>query len=190
MQEGVEEGIVRGLYRFREASADAPTRHRAQIVASGTAMLAALDAQKMLAAEWDVGADVWSATSYKSLREEALSTERWNRLHPTDPARTPYVTELLGDAEGPIVAVSDFVKALPDGVGRFVPKPFVALGTDGYGYSDTRGALRRHFEVDAPNIVIAVLQGLADTDAIKGEVVSEAIARYDIDPDKVDPRLT
>jgi pyruvate dehydrogenase E1 component len=190
MPEGVDEGIVRGLYRFREAPEDAPTRYRAQIVASGTAMLAALDAQKMLAAEWEVGADVWSATSYKSLREDALSTERWNRLHPTDPARTPYVTELLGDAEGPIVAVSDFVKALPDGVGRFVPKPFVALGTDGYGYSDTRGALRRHFEVDAPNIVIAVLQGLADTDAIKREVVSEAIARYDIDPDKVDPRLT
>ena len=133
---------------------------------------------------------MWSATSYKSLREDALSTERWNRLHPTEAARTPYVTELLGDAEGPIVAVTDFMKAMPDGVGRFVPKPFVALGTDGYGFSDTRSALRRHFEVDAPNIVVAVLQGLAGTDAIKDEVVHEAIARYDIDPDKVDPRLT
>ena len=153
-------------------------------------MLAALDAQRMLADEWDVGADVWSATSYKTLREDALSTERWNRLHPTEPARTPYVTELLGDAEGPVVAVTDFMKALPDGVGRFVPKPFVALGTDGYGFSDTRGRApaplrsRRaeHRRRGAPGPRAARMRSRTRSS-------HEAIARYDIDPDKIDPRL-
>jgi len=133
---------------------------------------------------------VWSATSYKMLREEALSTERWNRLHPTEPARTPYVTELLADSEGPVIAVTDFMKAVPDQIARFVPGQFSTLGTDGYGFSDTRVALRRHFEVDAPSIVISVLQGLAQTEAIKAEVVQEAIARFDIDPDRDDPRLS
>jgi pyruvate dehydrogenase E1 component len=190
MPEGVEEGIVRGLYRFRTAPETNGNGKRAQILASGTAMLAALDAQQILAEDYGVAADVWSATSYKMLREEALSTERWNRLHPTEPARTPYVTELLNDSEGPIVAVTDFMKAVPDQVARFAPRPFASLGTDGYGYSDTRVALRRHFEVDAANIVIAVLHGLAQTEAVKSEVVEEAIARFDVDPDKVDPRLT
>jgi len=190
MPEGVEEGIVRGLYRFRTAPETNGNGTRAQILASGTAMLAALDAQQILAEDYGVAADVWSATSYKMLREEALSTERWNRLHPTEPARTPYVTELLNDSEGPIVAVTDFMKAVPDQVARFAPRPFASLGTDGYGYSDTRVALRRHFEVDAANIVIAVLHGLAQTEAVKSEVVEEAIARFDVDPDKVDPRLT
>ena len=190
MPEGVEEGIVRGLYRFRTAPETNGNRKPAQILASGTAMLAALDAQQILADDYGVAADVWSATSYKMLREEALSTERWNRLHPTEPARTPYVTGLLNDSEGPIVAVTDFMKAVPDQVARFAPRPFASLGTDGYGYSDTRVALRRHFEVDAANIVIAVLHGLAQTEAVKSEVVEEAITRFDVDPDKVDPRLT
>jgi pyruvate dehydrogenase E1 component len=189
MPEGVEDGIIRGLYRFQEAPEVADGAPRAQIMASGTAMLAAMDAQRILAAEYGVATDIWSATSYKMLREEALSTERWNRLHPTEPARTPYVTEMLRDSEGPIVAVTDFMKAVPDQVARFAPRPFASLGTDGYGFSDTRVALRRHFEVDAPSIVIAVLHGLAQTDAIKAEVVEEAIARFDIDADREDPRL-
>jgi pyruvate dehydrogenase E1 component len=191
MPDGVEEGIVRGLYRFREAPAlDNGGGHRSQILASGTAMLAALDAQHILADEYGVAADVWSATSYKMLRDEALTAERWNRLHPTEPARTPYVTELLRDTEGPIVAVSDFMKAVPDQISRFAPRPFASLGPGGYGFSDTRVALRRHFEVDAPSIVVAVLHGLAQTEAIKSEVVQEAIARFDIDADRVDPRLS
>jgi pyruvate dehydrogenase E1 component len=143
-----------------------------------------------LAEEYDVAADVWSATSYKSLREDALSTVRWNRLHPTEPARTAYVSEQLGAVEGPIVAVSDFMKAVPDQIAPFVPRPFTSLGTDGYGYSDTRVALRRHFEVDARQIVVAVLHDLAQTGAIKAEVVQEAISRFDIDTDRPDPRTT
>ena len=188
MPEGVEDGILKGLYRFREAAGGGA--HRAQLLASGTAMLAALDAQVMLHDEFDVDVDVWSATSYKSLREDALSVLRWNRLHPTEPARHAYVTEQLRDTEGPVVAVSDFMKAVPDQVAQFVGKPFTSLGTDGYGYSDTRVALRRHFEIDAQNIVVSVLASLADTGAIKDEVVAEAIARYDLDPDAHDPRTT
>ena len=187
MAEGLEEGIVRGLYRFRAAPSS--RKHRARILASGTAMLAALDAQQLLAAEYDVAADVWSATSYKLLREDALSVERWNRLHPTEPARVPYVTERLRDGEGPVVAVTDFLKAVPDQVARFVEGSFVPLGTDGYGFSDTRVALRRHFEVDAPNIVVAVLHSLALDDVVKAETVHEAIARFDLDPERIDPRL-
>jgi pyruvate dehydrogenase E1 component len=191
MPDGVEDGIVRGLYRYQRSRVAGESGVKpAQILASGTAMLAALDAQEILAAEYGVAADVWSATSYKALREDALSTERWNRLHPTDPARTPYVTDVLADSDGPVVAVTDFTKAVPDGIARFVPAPFVALGTDGFGFSDTRPALRRHFEVDAPSIVLAVLQGLAQTEAIKSEVVAEAIARFDVDPDRIDPRLS
>ncbi len=188
MPEGVEEGIVRGLYRYRAASE--PRAHRAQILASGTMMQAALEAQEQLAERYDVAADVWSATSYKLLREEALSAERWNRLHPTEAPRTPYVTELLAGSEGPVVAVTDFLKIVPDQIARFVPQPFIPLGTDGFGYSDTRPALRRHFEVDAGHLVVATLDGLAQLGDVKGEVVAEAIRAYELDADAPDPRTT
>ncbi|MGH9193382.1 MAG: pyruvate dehydrogenase (acetyl-transferring), homodimeric type, partial [Acidimicrobiales bacterium] len=186
MPAGVEEGIVRGLYRYKPG----PDRrtHRAQILASGTAMAAALEAQRLLADDHDVTADVWSATSYKQLRDDALTAERWNRLHPTAPARRPHVTEALTDAEGPLVAVSDFVKVVPDQIARWVPQPFIPLGTDGFGLSDTRPALRRHFEVDAAHIAVAVLYGLAQRGDLKGDVVANAIDRYGIDTDAVDPR--
>jgi pyruvate dehydrogenase E1 component len=188
MPDGVEEGIVRGLYRYRTAEGD--RAHRAQILTSGTMMLQALEAQQILAEHYDVAADVWSALGWKQLREDALECERWNRLHPVDTPRTPYVTEQLQATEGPVVAVTDFVKALPEGLARFVPQPFITLGTDGYGFSDVRPALRRHFEVDAAHIVVAVLDGLAQQGELKGEVVEEAIRRYEIDADAPDPRWT
>jgi pyruvate dehydrogenase E1 component len=186
MPVGAPEGIVKGLYRYADAPGE--RKHRAQILASGTAMRAALEAQQMLFDDHDVAADVWSATSYKQLREDALSVERWNRLHPEAASRVSYLTECLADAEGPIIAVTDFMKAVPDQIGRFVPQPFVPLGTDGFGFSDTRAALRRHFEVDAPHIVVGVLGGLARTGDVKAEAVSDAIRRYDIDPERPDPR--
>jgi pyruvate dehydrogenase E1 component len=186
MPEGVEDGIVRGLYRYRAAP---KTRsHRAQLLGSGTAMVAALDAQQILGDEYDVAADVWSATSYKLLREDALEAERWSRLHPREPARVPYVTQCLGDVGGPTIAVTDFMKAIPDQVSRFVPEPFVPLGTDGYGFSDTRPALRRHFEIDSAHIVVATLDALARAGAVKTKVVAEAIRRFDLDPERPDPR--
>jgi pyruvate dehydrogenase E1 component len=188
MPDGVEEGIVRGLYRFRGASE--PLARRAQILASGTAMRAALDAQDLLAAEYDVAADVWSATSYKALREDALSVERWNRLHPHEDARVPYVVEQLGDTDGPIVAVTDYMKSVSDQIGRFVNRPFVPLGTDGFGFSDTRPALREHFEVNAPHVAVAVLDGLATQGVVGRDVVADAIKRFGVDPDRPDPRET
>jgi pyruvate dehydrogenase E1 component len=187
MPEGVEEGIVRGIYRFAEAPDGC--RHRASILFSGSAQAAAREAQQLLAEHHDVGAELWSVTSYKALREDALSAERWNRLHPTDQPRTPHVTEVLTDAEGPFVAVTDFMKAVPDQVGRWVPGIFAPLGTDGFGRSDTRAALRRHFETDAPHVVVAVLQALAQSGEGKQEAVADAIARYELDPDAVDPRI-
>jgi pyruvate dehydrogenase E1 component len=187
MPEGVEEGIVRGMYRYR--AAPEPRSHRAQILASGPMVLHALEAQTMLADHHDVAADVWSVPGWKQLRDDALEAERWNRLHPSEPARTPYVTEQLEGTDGPIVAVTDWVKAVPDSIARFVPQPYVVLGTDGYGFSDVRAALRRHFEVDAAHVTVGVLQGLARTGDLKGEVVADAIRRYEIDPDTQDPRL-
>ncbi|MBW3557474.1 MAG: pyruvate dehydrogenase (acetyl-transferring), homodimeric type, partial [Actinobacteria bacterium] len=187
MPEGAEDGIIRGLYRFA-AAPEEPGR-RATILFSGTAYNAAVEAQRLLAEHHDVGAELWSATSYKALREDAVAADRWNRLHPGEASRTPFVTEALQGAEGPVVAVSDFMKMVPDQVARWVPGDFTSLGTDGYGRSDTRAALRRHFEVDAAHLVVAVLQGLAATGEAKAEEVSDAIAAYDIDPEALDPRV-
>jgi pyruvate dehydrogenase E1 component len=181
MPDGAEEGILRGLYRFAPAP-DGPSR-RATILFSGTAWRAAEEAQRLLAEHHDVAAELWSATSYKALRDDALSCERHNRLHPGEPAPLPYVAEQLSSAEGPVVAVTDFVKAVPDQVSRWIEAPYLSLGTDGYGRSDTREALRRYFEVDAPHVVVAVLTLMGKED----EVV-DAIARYGIDVDAPDPR--
>src|SRR5438105_269241 len=186
MPEGAAPGIVRGIYKFTDAPEGC--RHRASILFSGTAQGAAREAQQLLAEHHDVGAELWSVTSYKSLREDALEVERWNRLHPGETPRTPHVTTVLSEAEGPFVAVTDYMKIVPEQVARWVPGPFTPLGTDGFGRSDTRTALRRHFEVDAAHIVVAVLQALAATGDVKPEAVADAIARYDIDPEAVDPR--
>ncbi|HET7524270.1 MAG TPA: pyruvate dehydrogenase (acetyl-transferring), homodimeric type, partial [Acidimicrobiales bacterium] len=185
--EGVDEAILRGLYRF--AAAPEGPKRKATILFSGSASQAALEAQRLLAEQHDVAAELWSATSYKALREDALSVERWNRLHPSLQPRLPYVTEALDSAEGPIVAVTDFMKAVPDQVARWIPGHFVPLGTDGFGMSDTRESLRRHFETDAAHVVVAVLDGLLSTGEAKAKEVEDAIARYEIDADAPDPRL-
>jgi pyruvate dehydrogenase E1 component len=187
MPEGVEEGIVRGMYLLRPAPGE--RSHRAQVLASGPMVLQALEAQRLLADEHDVGIDVWSVPGWKQLRDEALECERWNRLHPEEPPRTPYVTQQLRDTAGPIIAVTDWVRAVPDGIARFVPQPYVVLGTDGYGFSDLRPALRRHFEVDGAHIAVATLDALSQVGDVKAESVTQAIERYEIDADARDPRL-
>ena len=188
MPEGIEDGIVRGMYLLRRAGSE--HAHRAQILASGPMVLQALEAQQLLAEHYDVAADVWSVPGWKQLRDDALECERWNRLHPNEPPRTPFVTEQLSEAEGPLVAVSDWVRAVPDAIARFVPQPYTVLGTDGYGYSDIRPALRRHFEVDAAHITIGVLDGLAQAGDIKAETIDDALERFEIDTDAPDPRVT
>jgi len=190
--ERVAEGVIRGIYRFAErpeAAEPRDGRRRATLLFSGSAWSAAMEAREILSADYGVDAEAWSVTSYKALREDALSAERWNRLHPGEPHRTPHVTEVLSRADGPVVAVTDFMKAVPDQVARWVPGHFVPLGTDGFGLSDTRTALRRYFEVDAAHVVVATLSALADTGEGKPEEVAEAIARFGIDADAPDPRV-
>jgi pyruvate dehydrogenase E1 component len=177
----IVEQIMQGLYLWKQAPS---AKHRASILFSGSAHSAASAAAAELLEKYDVACELWSATSYKSLREQALEVERWNRLHPEKQARNPLVTELLDGGVGPIVAVSDFMRIVPEQVARFVPsRSFTPLGTDGMGRSDTRSALRRHFEIDAPHVVVAVLHELAKSGEIKSEVVGEAIKRHGIDPE-------
>jgi len=187
MPEGAEDGIVRGIYKFA-AAPEGPGR-RATILFSGPAYGAAMEAQRLLATDHDVAAECWSVTSYKALREEALETERWNRLHPEEPPRVAHISQVLSaETEGPFVAVTDFMKAVPDQVARWIPGHFTPLGTDGYGRSDDRPALRRHFETDAAHVVVAVLKALADTGDAKEQEVADAIGRYEIDAEAPDPR--
>jgi pyruvate dehydrogenase E1 component len=141
----------------------------------------ALRAQEMLATDWGVSADVWSATSWTELRRDALACESWNLLHPSEPSREPHVTSMLADSEGPVVAVSDWIKAVPDQIARWVPGTFTSLGTDGFGFSDTRPAARRFFNVDAESITLAVLWELARTGKIDDDLPAQAIAKYGLD---------
>ncbi|NBW91261.1 MAG: pyruvate dehydrogenase (acetyl-transferring), homodimeric type, partial [Actinobacteria bacterium] len=167
-----------GLYKWSEHK---PAKHQATVLFSGSAHSAARAAADELLAHFDVSVELWSATSYKTLREEAIEVERWNRLHPTETPRIPRVTQLLSGSNDPIIAVTDFVRAVPEQINRFVGnRTFTPLGTDGMGRSDTREALRSHFEVDMPHIVIAVLHDLAQAGSISKSVVTEAIARYGV----------
>ena len=187
MPEGCEEGVLKGLYKLRPAGNAKAKGAKVQLFGSGPILMHALRAQELLAEHFGVAADVWSATSYKELRREALEVERWNLLHPTEKPRQSYVQTLLAKEEGPFVAASDFMRALPEMIGRWVPGGLFALGTDGFGRSETRAALRRHFEVDAESIAVAALYQLAQRGKVKPEVVREAIQKFEIDPEKISP---
>ncbi|MBV9846204.1 MAG: pyruvate dehydrogenase (acetyl-transferring), homodimeric type [Kutzneria sp.] len=178
--EGLDvEGLLRGLYRY--AVAPGPSGPRAQILVSGVTMPDALKAQRLLAEEWGVQADVWSATSWSELRREAVDVDRHNMLHPEAEPRVPYVTQVLAEAAGPIVAVSDWMRAVPDLIRPWVPTDMVTLGTDGFGFSDTRPAARRHFLVDAESIAVAVLTALAHRGEVEQSAPAAASRRYQID---------
>ena len=183
--EVVREGVVRGIYRY--AGTPSTGTRRASLCFSGPMWQVAMEARTLLADGWGVLADAWSATSWTELRTEALSVERWNRLHPGELPRTPAVTAALGPGTGPVVAVTDYMRAVPDQVSRWVPRPFTSLGTDGFGRSDARGALRRYFEVDAAHVVVAVLSELSRSGEIDPREVVAAIRRFGIDPDSVAP---
>ncbi len=185
MPPGVEEGILKGLYLFKEA--DDPARPlRAQLLGSGAILPEALKAQKLLA-EYGVAADVWSVTGYKQLYLDGHACDRWNFLHPGEPPRIAYVTQCLKDRPGAIVAVSDYVKALPDSISRWMPRPLSVLGTDGFGRSDSRAALRDFFEVDARFITVAALDQLMRENAISAALVEKAIRDLQINPSKPNP---
>jgi pyruvate dehydrogenase E1 component len=189
MPDGARDGILKGLYRFR-ATAKPKAAHRAQLFGSGAILPEVIKAQEILESTYDVGADVWSVTSYGELYRDGHACERWNMLHPTEPPRVPYVTACLKDAPGVLVAASDYVKALPDSIDRWLPRRLNALGTDGFGRSENRKCLRDFFEVDARYIVVSTLAALARDGKVKPSVVAEAIKTQGIDPDKVNPAIS
>ena len=171
------EGLLKGIYLY--APAEIRSKKKAQILASGVGVNWALKAQKLLAEDWGVAASVWSVTSWNELRRDGLETDSHNLLHPSD-NKQAYITKKLASAEGPVIAVSDFMRAVQDQIAPWVPGQFSSLGTDGFGLSDTRGALRRHFKVDAESIVVATLQQLAKQGDVKAKTVQEAIDMYQI----------
>jgi pyruvate dehydrogenase E1 component len=181
MPAGVEQGILNGLYRFKPGPAG--KKHKAHIFGSSSLIRSALRAQEILAERYDVSADVWSATSYKRLRNEALAAQRWNRLHPTAPPRQSYLEQILAGEKGAFVAVSDHMKIVPEQIAQWVPGGLTVLGTDGFGRSDTRENLRRFFEVDAESVVIATLG------RIDKKLAAQAIKDLGVDPEKAFPNL-
>ena len=184
MPAGVEEGILRGIYPLKAGGEGAA---RVQLFGSGTILREVLEAAAILESKYSVAADVWSVTSFGELRREALSVERWNALHPVAAPRVSYVASVLAGKKGPFVAATDYMKTVADQVRQWVPGRYVVLGTDGYGRSDSRAALREFFEVDRKSIVVAALKALADDGSIELQAVSEAIAEFGLDPDKDDP---
>lgn len=184
MPSGVEDGILRGMYLLQVGDQG---QVRPQLMGSGTILREVLGAAEMLMDDFGIPSDVWSVTSFNELRRDALEVERWNALHPEDKPRRSYIEEKLADRKGPYVAATDYMKIVPDQVQRWIPGRFISLGTDGYGRSDGRAALRDHFEVDRRYIVATTLQALADDDALDRKTVAEAIEKYGIDPAKPDP---
>src|ERR1700733_200435 len=182
----VREGVLRGLYRFN--TSDAPDmKLRAQLLGSGTIMYEVLKAQTILQEKYGVATDVWSVTSYKELYRDANDCERWNLLHPGDAVKVPFVTQTLKDAPGPFIAASDYMKVLPESLAKWVPGQLVSLGTDGFGRSENRAALRDFFEVDAKHIVLATLGALAREKKIGIDVMKKAIHDLGINPEKLNP---
>jgi pyruvate dehydrogenase E1 component len=186
MPEGCEEGILKGIYRYQAAQGG---KTAIQLFGSGPILREALRAQQILAEKYNVAADVWSVTSYNELRRDALRVERWNRLHPDQPERKPYILEALQGAEGPIIAASDYMKVVPDQLSPWLCDRLETLGTDGFGRSDNREHLRRHFEINAEAIVAASLSRLARDGKFKAARAVKAIAELGVDPERIDPML-
>jgi pyruvate dehydrogenase E1 component len=182
----VSEGILRGMYRFRRAAND-KAKLRAQLFGSGAILNEALSAQEILEAKYGVAADVWSVTSYKELYNDGNETERWNRLHAGEKPRVPYVTQCLANAPGVLVAASDYLKTLPNMISKWMPRRLASLGTDGFGRSEGRAALRDFFEVDSRFIALATLHELFVDGKIERSVLDKAIKDLGIHTDKPNP---
>jgi len=184
MPAGIEDGILKGMYLLQVGGQG---KIRAQLMGSGTILREVIGAAKLLEEDFGIPSDVWSVTSFNELRRDGLKTERWNQLHPGSEPRKSYVEQCLADKGGPFIAATDYMKIVPDQIQRWVPGRFVSLGTDGYGRSDARAALREHFEVDKRYIAITALKALADDSVLDQQTVSQAIEKYRIDPDRRDP---
>ena len=184
MPAGVEEGILRGMYLLQVGGQG---QVRPQLMGSGTILREVIAAGELLMEDFGIPSDVWSVTSFNELRREALEVERWNHLHPEEKPRQTYIEQCLGDRPGPYIAATDYMKIVPDQVQRWVPGRFISLGTDGFGRSDGRAALRDHFEVDRRYIAVTALQALVEDGALDASTVTQAIEKYGIDPSKPDP---
>jgi pyruvate dehydrogenase E1 component len=189
MPQGSREGILKGLYRYRP-TAKPDAKLRAQLFGSGAILPEVVRAAEVLEAKYGVGADVWSVTSYAELYRDGHACDRWNMLHPTDPPKVPYVTACLKDAPGVLVAASDYVKAVPDSIDRWLPRRLLTLGTDGFGRSENRAALRDFFEVDYRYLILATLGELAREGAVDASMVQQAIKACNINPDKPNPAVS
>jgi pyruvate dehydrogenase E1 component len=187
MPEGVEEGIIKGMYKFSSSDAEGP---RVQLMGSGTILRESIAAAELLANDFGIAADVWSVTSFNELARDGQDALRWNRFHPEDTPRKSYVTQCLEEAEGPVVACTDYIKLYAEQIRAFVPGSYHTLGTDGFGRSDSREQLRSYFEVDRYHIACTALSALAQDGTIPGAIVSEALKKYNISPDKPSPDLT
>ena len=174
------------MYKFKQSS-NKRAQKRTHLLASGAIVNMALEAQTILEEKYGVAADVWSVTSFKQLHIDGLEAERWNRMHPTETPRQPYIQKALADEKGVFVVATDYVKALPESIARWFPKHPISLGTDGFGRSEGRESLRDFFEVDARYIVTSALKALADDGAVEPSVVAAAMKDLSIDPEKPNP---
>ncbi|MBI2827746.1 MAG: pyruvate dehydrogenase (acetyl-transferring), homodimeric type [Acidobacteria bacterium] len=188
MPDGAREGILKGMYRLRAAEKK-QGQPRAHLLGSGAILNEAVKAQQILAEQYKVAADVWSVTSYQELYRDGHACGRWNRLHPGEQPRVPYVTQCLGTTEGALVAASDYVKALPDAIDRWLPRPLTSLGTDGFGRSENRASLRDFFEIDAKHIAVSALAALARDGTLDAAIVKKAIKDLGVNPDKPNPAI-
>src|SRR5260221_4901889 len=189
MPKGAKEGILKGIYKFRAASKPKAAL-RAQLFGSGAILPEVIKAQEILESKYDVSADVWSVTRYTEPYRDGHASERWNMLHPADSPRVPYVTRCLKDAPGVLIAASDYVKAMPDAIDRWLPRPLTVLGTDGFGRSETRASLREFFEVDYRYVIVATLAALARDGKIDASIVGQAIKAHNVNPEKSNPAIS
>jgi pyruvate dehydrogenase E1 component len=188
MPEGAEVGVRKGMYLLKAGEASQREKAlRVQLLGSGTILREVIAAADLLAADFDITADIWSVPSFTELRREGLDVERWNMLHPTQPPRRSHVEVCLAERQGPVIAASDYMKAFADQIRPFVPQRYRVLGTDGFGRSDYRRSLRSFFEVDRHFIAVAALKALADEGAVPASAAADAIRRYGIDPEKPNP---
>ncbi len=188
MPKGAEKGIIKGMYQFSKDKAK-KGEHKVQLFGSGTILREVIEAAVLLKKDWKISADVWSITSYNELAREAVDCERWNMLNPGKKARIPYITQQLKDCEGPVISSSDYIRTVSNQVRQYVPATYTVLGTDGFGRSDTRKNLRRHFEVNSHYVTVAALKTLADEGTIPASKVSDAIKKYGIDSKKPNPLM-
>jgi pyruvate dehydrogenase E1 component len=186
MPTGVEDGILKGMYLY---SGGGKKRKKVQLLGSGSILREVIAAAELLDSDWGVDANIWSVTSFNELAREAQDIERWNMLHPLDTPKTPYVSQLLKGQRGPAIAATDYIRSYPNQIRQWVPMAYSVLGTEGFGRSDTRAQLRKHFEVDRYYIVIAALKALVDEKSFAAGDLAKAMEKYSINPEKLNPRL-